>query len=349
MAGKVKPERWPGGYVHLAEDKTKTFIIEKRIAGERFHVSTRCGSLTAAMKQLERFQADPLGYSPAGVTAGPVLSLTSELALEFHAWSTEVRGNTRKHANEMGNRLKEWMIDLRGLDLRGVTLRDHIKPALERRPTCRQHRIIALKSFFGWLRKERGLLTSAQDPTLDLMVPGAVPEKHKRRKALSRERVLAAVDKLEPSYRDCLALLIATGWHVTELERFIREGEITGAGRGPLGPMVTLATRHKNGATTRSPLSHSEHVCAAERLHGSRTVPRKLNEAIKTACRAADVEPFTLGVMRHTVATWAIEAGATPAEVAEFLNHKDKSTTERFYIDVGVPTVSVPVLRLVGR
>ncbi|WNG41678.1 site-specific integrase [Archangium violaceum] len=50
------------------------------------------------------------------------------------------------------------------------------------------------------------------------------------------------------------------------------------------------------------------------------------------------------GRFRHSVATWAIEKGATPASVAAFLNHKSLAITRRFYATHAVPT-KVPALR----
>ncbi|HYO57443.1 tyrosine-type recombinase/integrase [Archangium sp.] len=70
----------------------------------------------------------------------------------------------------------------------------------------------------------------------------------------------------------------------------------------------------------------------------------KYGLAIKGACEAAGIPPFTPGRFRHSVATWAIEKGADPASVVAFLNHKSPSTTRRFYATHAVPT-KVPTLR----
>lgn len=347
----VKPstkERWPGGYIHVQQDGRQLFIIEKRVNGRRFHVSTRCHSWTSAMKQLERFEANPLGYSPAGDEPEAPLQMTDELVEQYEKWQVG-RGVTKKHANEMGNRLADWMEDLAGQDLRKVTLRDAIKPALDRRTTCRSHRIIALKGFYSWLRKERHLLTSGQDPTLDLPVPQATPEKWKRRKAVPVEHVRAALEKLAPAYRDMLLVLGGTGWHVTELERFVRseESEIVDAQRG--ATLAVLVTRHKVGDLTRTPVLSQDVLEAARRLKERGSIPRRANAELKAACEAVKVPTFTFGVMRHSVGTWGVEAGALPAVVSEFLNHKDPRTTKRFYTDVAVPTAEVrlPALMLV--
>lgn len=338
----VSKQRWPGGYVHPQKDGQPLFIIERRIRGQRFHVSTRCHSLRAAMKQLERFEADPLGYAPEGEAPEQGLQLTAELIVEFHGWQLE-KGNTRRHANDMGNRLADWVEDLGGKDLRQLTLRDDVKPAIERRRTNRAHRIIALKAFFAWLRKEKHLLRSAEDCTLDLPVPQAQPAKHRRRKAVALETVRAAAAVLAPAYRDMLVVLAGTGWHVTELERFARhpDSELVYARREDT--LAVLVTKHKNKETTRTPVNDPEVLAAAERIRTRGELPRRANEAVRAACRSAGVAEFTLGVMRHSVATWAIEHGATPEKVAEFLDHKDKGTTLRFYADVAVPTVLVPL------
>ena len=46
--------------------------------------------------------------------------------------------------------------------------------------------------------------------------------------------------------------------------------------------------------------------------------------------------PFSPGQYRHSVATWAVEAGADPAAVAAFLGHKSPATTKRFYATLAV-------------
>ena len=338
-------EKWPGGYVHEQVDGRKLYIIAKMVRGERFHVSTRAHGIKAAMAQLERFEADPHGYSPAGVSeAKAELVLSNALILEHFKWSIEVKGNTRHHAKEMGDRLADWQDDLHGKDLREVTLRDDIKPALDRRSTCRAHRIAAIKGFYGWLRKEKHILTSAEDPTLDLPIPAARPEKTKRRKAVEPERIRAAWVQLKGGYRDMLELLAATGMHVTELERFIRseESQLVKGDK----PLAVLMTRHKTKVLTRIPLNQPSHVAAAERLKAKGTVPRQFRLALYEACDKAGVVRFPPGVLRHSVATNAVEAGATPDEVSRFLHHRDKRTTERFYIDVAKPTNQVPVLQM---
>lgn len=346
---------WEGGYISVGAGGRETFIIEREVGGLRFHVSTRCHIRRAAIKQLERFEADPSAYRPEG-KAEEKLVLTNTLVEQYGKFLLERRKTTDMHAKEMQSLLYDWMEDLGSKDLRFLNLRDDIKPPIERRAKNRQHRIIALKAFFGWLRKEKGLMRSAEDATLDLPVPQAVPERRKRRKAVEWSRVQAALAQLPPRYADVLTLLAATGMHVTELQRFVRRDDseliLLPAGAKHL---AVLVTKHKSGDYTRIPLQHADHVAAATRLRESRTIPRHLNMELRAACIRAEAAdktgklkcpPFTLGVMRHSVATWAIDDGADPATVAQFLGHKDPRTTLRFYADANVPTAAIPPRQL---
>jgi integrase len=349
--GDPRKDRWEGGYIRYDGRGRPTYIIEREMDGRRFHVSTRTHTARAALAHLSRFEADPANYRPGGAApaGGDPVYLTADLSKEFLEWSL-AKGNTRLWVNSQRNRLAHWIEDIGNVDLRKVTLRDHIAPALDRRKSCRPHRIAVLKAFFGWLRKVKHEITSSEDPTLDLPVPQARPEKWKRRKAVEWERVQAAAEHLAPPYRDVLAVLAATGWHTTELARFVhdRDSEIIPVKGSDV--VAVLVTRHKLGERFKTSLTDLAVLAAAKRLRERGTIPKRPNEALKAACRAAEVAPFTFGVMRHSVATWAAERGAHPAAVSQFLHHKDRRTTERFYTDVAVPpAVPLPALRVVGQ
>lgn len=338
---------WDGGYISLGKGGRKTFFIERTVNGVRFHVSTRCHTERGAYEQLTRFEADPNNYTPEGEEEAAPLRITSALVDEFKEWQLRERGNTKKHANEMAHRLADWILALNGKDLRTVTLGE-LKAKLEGKPG-RQHRIIALKSFCAWLRKEKELLKRAEDPTEDLAVPQARPEKWKRRKVVEFARVHAAYQKLDQPMRDVLLLMTATGYHVTELERFSRDERSSLAKANSGTTIAVMTVIHKNKEPVANAITDPEVAAAAERVRERGSVPRRLNAQLKAACIAAEVEPFTFGVMRHSVATWAVELGASPAQVSEFLHHKDPRTTKRHYIDLGVPVapVRLPVLRVV--
>src|SRR5439155_10767779 len=88
------------------------------------------------------------------------------------------------------------------------------------------HKIIALKSFFAYLRDGAGLLSKFEDRTRDLKVPQGKPEQQKRVKAIPHGDFLKVRKLLDGESRDALDVLARTGWHVTELVRFTNGGEV---------------------------------------------------------------------------------------------------------------------------
>lgn len=342
-------KKWLGGYRREGK-KGPTYVIERWVGGRYFHVSTKCRTERAALKHLERFEEDPETYSPKLFAAAPArtpLFLTKPMVLELCEWMrTRERPASERWIYHVGHYLSHWMTDLAGVDLRDVTVHGHLRPALDKRKT-RQHRVEVIKVLYGWLRKEKGLLRHAEDPTLDLPVPKPAPEKHKRKKVVEPARVLAALEKMREESRDVLELRLATAWHLTEVVRFAASGEILPVAGDPR-VIAVLITRHKSGKETRTPLQHKEHLEAAKRIRARGQIPtyKVIANDLKVACKAAGVERFTAGVIRHSVLTWAVERGASPREVAEFAGHSE-ATSRRFYIDVAVPTVAVPVLRVI--
>lgn len=350
--------RWEGGYIHVQKDGKRLFIIEKERGGDRFHISTRCHTPSAAYEHWKRFQADPWGYQlemKEGREPDDGLFLTKQIVLEYRKWMLHRdQPASRKHANEMAHRLSEWVIALDGKDLRKLQLGD-LKGALNRWEGGRQHRIIAIKGFFTWLRTEkyddkgRAVLARRDDPTLDLEVPQAIPEKHVRRKAVEFERVRAALPYLKPAYQDLLMFASATGWHMTEIGRFVRRDDCEIEYRKRETTIAVLVTWHKTRKWVRKPITNKHVLSVAERLKARGTLPRHANDALKAACRKAKVAEFTFGVMRHSVGTWGVENGATEEQIQKLFDHADGKTTRKFYLDVAVPTteLKLPVLRLV--
>lgn len=361
--GRLRP--WLGGYVRGEKDGSETFIIERRVLvgteSRRFHVSTRCNDEPAAIEQLARFQANPLSYSPGGVEPEAPLVITNELILEHEQWQLEVKKNSTKHARSATRLLADWMDALGTSDLRKAKLSD-LHAALRSWSTSRQHRIIALKTFYGWLRKVKGLVRHAEDPTLDLPVPQASPEKHSRRKAVAWQTVADCFEHLSEHYRDVLQLAVATGWHVSELGRFVTDerSRIEQPGVATLtrdGKEVkaVLVVWHKTKKWTRTAIVHDGHLEAARRLKagGKFVGETRLRTALRDALAKADEKrrekdptwqdrpPFTLGVMRHSVATWSLELGDRVEDTAAALDHADRRTTERFYADLLVPKVAL--------
>ncbi len=358
-------QHWMSGYVRPGK-KGPTYVIERWINGEYFHVSTKCRTERAALKQLERFEVDPKNYKPGESVAKPELLMTADLVNEYCQWMTNEKGNSPEWVYESERFLVHWNKDLGAKDLARVSVQDDLKPALDKRKS-RQHRIIAIKAFFGWLRREKGLLLV--DPTEALPVPQGSPEKLRRRKAVDQATIQAVLEFLPEETRDVLRLQSITAWHVSEVRRFALVGEILAVpagvvmAHGKARPAAVLSTPHKSGEPTRTPIHGDKNLELAERIkaRGAILSNSALARHMREACDAAitkqaaagvpvekRIKRFSLGVMRHTVLTWAVEAGATPQEASEFAGHKSLTTTRRFYLDVTVPTVSVPTMKLKG-
>jgi len=333
--------KWEGGYIRQKQGGRPVYVIERVVGGRRFHVSTGASTLGAAVRHLARFEANPSAYSPSG-DAQDALRLSAELVLEYRAHQLQ-KGLTREWADTAARCLADWTEALGRADLRAVELRA-LRDALGRWPRSQDKHIKALKGFCRWLRQERGLLRHAEDASLDLRVPQYRPEQWKRRKVVPHEDVSAVLRLLPQPIRDMLHLLTATAWHVSEVRRFASAGEIV---RPTHGPLAVLVVRHKSGELHRTPLHHPEHLEAAMRLRGA-SLPSRVTTArqMRRACDEARAPRFGLGVMRHSVLTWAHERGASAQQTSEFAGHKSTATTRRHYLDLAVPTVSVPVLRL---
>ena len=332
--------RWEGGRVWEDEQGRITYIIRRQVGGKRYEVSTRCSKLAAALKQLERFEADPAAYEPGGAPRGEAVELTPELVAQFVAWSQAPsseggKGNTRAWALQQKAYLAWWAGKLHRRDLRKLSLPVHVLPALDGVPG-RRHRIEVLKAFFSWLRRERHLVSRAEDVTLDLKVQARRPEQWTRPKVIAKKDYLRVLQALEGDHRDALRLLDETGWHVSELTRFVRAGELEPmpAGRRD-GAAVAVVHRRKSGEPQRTAIS-AEALVAAKRLRekGTFSVSR-FYEAIKAASKKLGVT-VTPGRFRHTLATRAVEAGADPAAVSAYLGHKSEATMRRFYSTLAV-------------
>ncbi len=331
---------WPGGHIRRGK-RGDVYVIERRIGGTHFHVSTRAHTLGAAMKHLERFEANPDAYAPSEGRVG--VAMTSGLVIEYRDWQIDVRECTSAWAHDCKRYLSDWIDDLAGRDLRKLDLQKHIKPALAKRKSSQPHRVIALKGFFKWLRKEKGLLKHHEDVTLDLAIPKRRAQKLSKARNVTIERVRAIAAHLPEHVKDLVVLLMGTGWHLTEARRFVIGGELVEVARD--GVLAVLITKHKGGRLTRTPLRTVEHFEAAKRMKArGRFLDRNtVGYHMERAAKKAGVDPFSLGSMRHSVGTWAIEGGARMKDVAEFLDHRSPNTTSDFYANAAVPTVSIPV------
>src|SRR6266849_6568370 len=144
--------RWEGGLIRYDQRGRATFVIERMVLGRRYMVSTRTHAVSAALKHLARFEGDPAVYGRKPVEHQP-LYLTDELRDGFLDYSRDVKQNVSNWVTTQRMYLKAWAEDLFGVDLRRLSLRDHVDPILDRHKKGRAQRIKVLKTFMAWLRK----------------------------------------------------------------------------------------------------------------------------------------------------------------------------------------------------
>lgn len=350
---------WPG-YV-----RGGVFIIEKRIHTKKFHVSTRCTSLRAALKQLERFEADPGGYDPAGTVTPDALVLTQALIDEFHEWHLlEV---SHEWARDVRRLLDWWANNFKGKDLRRLSLVADINPHLKK-ATQKHHRVSALKAFTGWAR-QTGKLKRTEDVTLDLEVPkvGAAEEP----KDMPFELVVETFPHLDHQMRDVVQVLAATGWHLAELRRFAEAGIIRErTERDPADVVGVIGVVHKNSLLKKNrdkhftALVHQEHYDAAKRIRERGTLPDRwalrkrmvaAAEAVTEARHKEDPQApaapvVQLGSFRHSVTTWLAAGGFSDAQVAKYVGHANEAMVRRHYINAAKAALVLPktALRVVS-
>lgn len=336
---------WLGGFIRETKKGRDVYVIEKRIGGRLFKVSTRCHTEDAAMKQLRRFEANPQAYRPGD--AG--LALSKELVLEHVDWQMAPAPlgaeNSREWALECGRLLFDWLEALEGRDLRHLSPTD-LKEKLKTWRTSIPARVVVLKGLYSWLRKEKGLVRHHEDPALDVAIPKrpAAKDSATGRKDHAFKKVKRVHHSLRKDVRPIYELLAATGWHLAEIRRFVMGGEIR---KDPTGKhLAVLVTWHKRKEHAVVGLTKPRHVMLAKRLLAGKTMLSNSTLAglIRKANRNAGVKGERLaylGDMRHTFSTWAIEDGHSMTEVAKHNNHATEAMLRKHYVGHAVPRATI--------
>jgi hypothetical protein len=315
----------------------------------RFHVSTRCHTIKAALAQLERFEADPAGYSPLGADVRDPLPLTLDLVDGFYRY--QLARVSAKYARETNTWLLTWVRGLRGKDLRSLKARDLIPTLDAATPGARRPLKAAIKTLFAWLRVERHELTAAEDCTRDLHLEQSDPAKRTRPVAHPIENVRAVLKRLRGVYRDALIFQWATSCHVSELERFVRDDrsrlvKVRTTLADGTKALAVVELWHKTGDWHRIALTRAEHVKAAQRLKARGSLPTRsdLNATIYAVCDALKI-PRMSYVMRHTTLTRAASRGVALDRRMAHANHRNRETAER-YVDIRLPLGAIPAERI---
>lgn len=382
--------KWLGGFVRVGADGKETFVIEKKVGGRKFKVSTQCHSQAAALKEYARWELDPEGYV-AGATVADRLLLTPESVDGYVAWQTSVLKNDPEHVANMRRCLVDWAVAIKGRDLRSLRL-DFFEAALAPEANkardkkwgagSRRFRIMAIKNFYKFLSRDPKVMSPQFNGTLSLRIPQPSPEQWVTdgSKAAAEADLRAVFAVVEQPTRDVLHLKTGTGWHTSEVRRFVENGAIILHAKPlPNGEIAQLRTIQKNGEPINTPLVLPEHLAAAERLLSLRAerinkrgkkirgLPDKtwLAKQMRRACaKATEVRdqdlpegaprPPAISVqldqIRSTFLSWAIRDGATLEATSAAAVHKDKETTRRFYLAHGRAThAPVPVTSLAAH
>lgn len=348
----AKKRKWLGGYVRAGKNGI-TFVIERWINGVHFHVSTKCKTERAANKEFERFEMDPAGYRKGRTRRTAGLALTPELVAEYLEWMDSRGldgGYVRQHEMHLGALLEA----IPEHDLSRMTyaeLRDVLAGIGDpNKKAATAARRKAVKAFAAYLRRERGLLTRQNDPTLDLTINYAPPEKNRRRKAMPLGRVERAIPLMDPDVADVAIALAGTGLHIRELRRAHR-------GTGGLQPLAewqrgttvlaNLSVMHKSKRMHAVAITSQTTLDALNRIFARTEFPtrgRISKHDAKVTKRLG--EKFSMGWLRHSVATWLAENRVSIEQIAEQLGHADTRQARQTYIDLGLAAHPVPIPHL---
>jgi integrase len=344
----TKKERWLGGTIRWGK-RGPSYVIERWIDGKHWHLSTKCRTERAALKELERFEAAPAEYRRARGAKSQGLQITPDLVAEYLTWM-RAEGLSRGHIIEHERYVGQFLVAMAGRDLRRmgfVALRDLIDTM---GTTARWNRVKAVKAFASWLRRHKGLLPRAEDPTLDLLNPVQTPEKNRRRKAMSLATVEAAIDLMPPEVADIAIVLAATGLHISEVIRFH-------AGEGGLyepadwqradNVLMNMMVQHKSGKRHVVAVTDQGTLEALRRIQARPALPHR--SSIGDSDRKVSVKlgvKFSMGWLRHSVASWLAMGRVSEQEIANQLGHSSTRMAHSTYIDLGMTARPVPIPRL---
>lgn len=332
----VGRRRWLGGFVRETANGKPVFVIEKRINGALFKVSTRCHTEKAALAELARFEVDPVLYVPGGAVG---LRMTAELIIAYRTWQMNERENSYEWSHTSANLLMDWLEALGDVDLRRLTA-VRVKETLQRWKTSRPARVTVLKGFTRWLRTERGLLKHHEDPMPDVPIPERKSSKETGARDVPFDVVCRVFRALREDVRDLLQVMAGTGMHLAEAQRFAAKGVIRADPSGQA--LATLTVWHKRKEDFAYAITDPAQLAAAERIRakGSMLARHRLWELMVRANRDAGIaehERLNFGDMRHCVSTWAIELGEDIRNVARAYNHESEAMLRRHYVRHAVP------------
>jgi len=211
--------------------------------------------------------------------------------------------------------------------------------------TTVSRKLSALRSFFHWLVKKKGLAMNPLELIHAPRLPRLVPD------APSVDEVVAVLEAAETSAtgerdRAILELLYSTGIRLGELAA-LAEGDVDFAaglvkvcGKGrkerivPVGEPALAALRTYLARRARaSPAAGTDprHTPLFTGRAGRRLSTRSIARVVARAAKASGIgRPLSPHKLRHGFATHLLDAGADLRAIQELLGHESLSTTQKY-------------------
>lgn len=144
---------------------------------------------------------------------------------------------------------------------------------------------------------------------------------------------LKALAAVEGPHADCIRFLTVTGWRVSEALSLTWD-------MVDLPRMIARLPDTKTGASDRALSTDAATIIDGQKHRvgfvfsgrkGSQPVSyKRLREVLSDICAAAEIEPITPHVLRHTAATWAAISGAEAHELREAFGWRTLAMTARY-------------------
>jgi len=339
--------KWAGGRIRATAEGPK-YVIEKMVAGHRYVVHLDVPSEARALLELKAFRADPVRYVDlhrGERETAPKASLWSDQTLDDWEKAKLAEGCTAEYVGSCRNYVEDWRKALNKRAIASLKLAD-LQRALKTWNGGRKFRIIALKSYTGWLR-DQGLLKRAEDPSDSLAVPTSKATKSIEERSYRTEDLVTVYGRLESqACRDTFFLRATLGMHGTEVCRLAEGKGRLEVVEDPGGIYAVAVFPHKNGSAPRLSLSRRQYW-AAKRLQdrGGAASSSTLYEALVKASKGLGAV-IHAGSLRHNWATRALEEGQEifpegkkgldRQAVAEQLGHSP-ATNKKYYSGVRIP------------
>lgn len=351
---KERPTKWLGGPIRWGK-RGPSFLIERWIDGRHWHLSTKCRTERAALKELEKFEQSPIDYRRGRSEKSTGLVITPALIDEYLKWM-EAEKLSKPYVREHERHLGEIMVGMEGRDLRRigfVGLRAIIESF---GAVAKWNRTKTIKAFASWLRRHKGALPRNEDPTLDLLNPVQTPEKGRRRKAMEMHVVEKAIPlMLNPAIADIAIVLQSTGCHISELLRFANgEGGLFERADWQDDTVLgNLLVRHKSDMRSKRDATHVVAITEQRTLDAIKRIQARGRAPSRGAIQVSDTQvsaklgvKFSMGWNRHSVATWLAKDGRAEGDIANLLGQKTTKMAKQIYIDLGMSARPVPIPKL---